>query len=95
MAELHERVGYWDLTPEERAAIQEWLAAHRIDPNRTPIDPLLEYDDVHDEWRIEQYKHDERGRLLVDETGDGVRRCIVRRRSQSWVSWPYWGGEVR
>lgn len=85
------RVPYEYLTPAEKTAIMAWLDTHRIDPRRTPVGALLEYDPVHREWRIEQYWHDDRGRMLVDDTGDDVRRVVVRRRSRSRLPWPTWG----
>jgi hypothetical protein len=83
------RVPYEYLLPAEKATLQLWLTTHHIDPRRTPLEPLIEHDPVHDEWRIEQYWTDANGRMrIVDD--ENVRRVIVRRRHLAPLPWPMW-----
>jgi hypothetical protein len=87
----HDRVGYAYLTRQERDAIESWLRTHRVDPARTPIAPLIELDPSMGEWRIEQFWLNASGHACVDETGQDVRRVIVRRRARRPLPWPTWG----
>lgn len=85
---MTDRVDYYDLTPEQRRVLEDWLREHQIKPEHTPIDPLLEYDDATGEWRIEQFWTDANGKPRLDEDRQDVRRIIVRRRSKSPLPWP-------
>jgi hypothetical protein len=88
------RMPYELLTAAERTAIETWLKEVLvIDPARTPIDPVLEYDPVHGEWRVEQYVVDDRGRPRFDYAREDIQRVILRRRGPSDP--PPWPGLLR
>lgn len=88
------RVEYQFLNPDQRTALERWLRDHDIDPKRTPIDPIIEVDTATGELRIEQFWHDENGKMRLDETGENVRRVIVRRRAQRPLPWPTWAQQM-
>ncbi len=95
-AAVGERVEYELLDPVDEALICFWLLDLGINPHHTPTHGLIEYDPVHDEWRIEQWKLDlERGDncpLIVDgEAVTYIRR--VRRRGTA-LPWPTWAQKI-
>jgi hypothetical protein len=85
------RVPYELLSLAERTDIEAWLRALGVEPARTPIDALLEYDPVHREWCIEQYWRDGTGCRRQATAGEPRRVVLRRRGSPVPPSWPTTG----
>lgn len=81
-------IPYLDLDAEDKAQIHGWLLDHRVDYHRVPVYAEFEYDAATSEWRIPLYWHDPDGRMRIDETGDDVRKVVVRRRELRPLPWP-------
>jgi hypothetical protein len=83
---VSDSVAWFDLSETEREAIQWWLREHHVDPNQTPLDGLLGYDETTGEWRIRQYCRSPEGahRYLVD--GE-VATKVIRRRELLPLPW--------
>lgn len=77
------------LTPAERDAITAWLIKHNLDPDRTPIDALIEEAPDFGEYRVEQFAPGPDGGVLVVD-GEVVRRVVRRRKRPDTylVPWP-------
>lgn len=80
-----ERVPWDELWADARDDLLWWCHVHHIDPQRTPIDPLIEPDETTGEWRIEQYGHRVHH---VAGAGAVLERVVVRRVIRAPLPWP-------
>ena len=86
------RVDYCDLTDAQREAIHAWCRLHRITLEDTPINALIEYDPVHDEWRVEQYRRRGGRFYLIGHGAEAeVASCVIRRQRKADLPWPVVG----
>jgi hypothetical protein len=88
--DVDERVEHRWLDPADEVLICAWLMDLGIEPKRTPIHAEIEYDPVHDEWRIEQFWPGPEGNGEVRP--DGTVRTFIRRvrRKGTALPWPTW-----
>ena len=86
-----QRIPYNGLSREQKQELHRWLADHRIDYTRVPVYARFEFDPAVREWRIPVYWWDHEGRMRLDETGQDVRKHIVRRRELRPLPWPTYG----
>lgn len=83
-----EFVPYELLTPQERDRLHWWLREHRVDYHFVPVWAQFDFDPATSEWRIPMYDRDTDGRMRLDETGQDVRRHVIRRRELCPLPWP-------
>lgn len=78
------------LTRDEKDELHRWLADHHVDYIRVPVYAEFDRDDATGEWRIPVYWFDA-GRMRLDETGQDVRKHVIRRRELRPLPWPTCG----
>lgn len=78
-----DRVPWAELWPDARDDLLWWLERHHVDPNRTPVDVLIELDRATGEWRIEQYC-----RPVCIGPGGEPERYVIRRVWRAALPWP-------
>lgn len=83
-----ERIPYQALTREQKEQLHRWLTDHGIDYTRVPVWARFTFDEAASEWRIPVYWVDAEGRMRLDETGQDVRKHVVRRRELRPLPWP-------
>ena len=91
---IGELVEYEWLSPVDQVLIEAWLLDHNIEPKTTPVHCEIEYDPVHDEFRVEQLWTDADGRPQLMADGETIRTFFVRRRRKSDLPWPTWASKV-
>jgi len=79
------RASYYDLCPDDRDLIHDWLRLHRIDPHNTPVDPDIRYDPAMHEWVIPQFSTKDGKKYLRD--GE-IAMHVVRRAAKASLPWP-------
>lgn len=85
---MSDRIPFDRLDRDDQDAIKAWLADHRVNPDRVPIDAQFDRDPATGEWRIPVYWHDGRGRAVVNPDGETIRQLVVRRRELRPLPWP-------
>lgn len=85
---MTDHISYLDLTTDEKDQIHDWLIDHGVDYHRVPVHETFDFDQATGEWRIPLFWQDTDGRMRVDETGEDVRRVVVRRRELRPLPWP-------
>jgi hypothetical protein len=86
-----ERIPYQALTREQKGELHGWLTDHGIDYTRVPVWAQFDFDPATREWCIPVYWVDHEGRMRLDETGQDVRKHVVRRRELRPLPWPTYG----
>lgn len=87
------RVEHEWLDPVEEALVCAWLLGLGVEPKNTPVDAEIEYDPVHNEWRIEQFRMGADGGPVV--RGDEIVRYIRRVRHRGIaLPWPTWAQKI-
>lgn len=81
------RFRYVDLDKSQRADIEDWCRAHRLEPRHIPIDASLGYDRSTNEWVIEQYALRDGKKFIRDgEVAKvKVRRLAVADPQMAWL----------
>ena len=89
--DIDDRVDYNWLSAVDTLLICTWLMDLGVNPHHTPVGAEIEYDPVHNEWRIEQWHMAADGGPVIRP--DGTCSSYIVRRPHRGVAlpWPTWG----